>query len=270
MERAMKTKTVLKMLIDLSMFVLYLQLTFSYDVNTLYHEVAGIAVGLLFITHVVLNFKSVKGKSRRLQQGKLSVSSKILFIDNLFLFPIMAVTITTGLLEARDLYTGLSVDWLGQVHDIVAYIGLGLLSVHLLLHVRYLFGVSQKLIRSKGFQMVGGVISAIAIVGVLLWGELLSVGSGSIVVPDTLTAGLTEESTTIRTSHHHGHEAIGSNESTSSSGDDSGAISAGNSSATSDGSSNSVTVCTACGHHCPISSLRCDKGVEWAESAGYI
>lgn len=40
----MKTKTLLKMLIDLSMFIFYLQLTFSYDANTFYHEVAGIMV----------------------------------------------------------------------------------------------------------------------------------------------------------------------------------------------------------------------------------
>lgn len=151
----------------------------------------------------------------------------------------------------------------------MAYVGLGLLSVHLLLHVRYLFGVSRKLIRSKRFQMIGSVICALAIVGILLWSEFLSVGGGSAAVSNALTTGIAEESTTTRISHR-GHEVFSSGRSTSSTRDGYGVISSGDSSSVSDGNSNSVTVCTMCGHRCPISSLRCDKGVEWAKSAGYI
>lgn len=264
----MKAKTILKMFIDLSMFIIYLQLTFSYEANTLFHEIAGIAIGILFAIHVVLNIKPVLGMVRRLQKGKLPATATIQLVGDVLLVPAMIVTLVSGVLVAKDLFVGPGEYWIVPVHDIAAYTGLALMAVHLLLHARYLFEASRKLIKTKGFQMVGSVMGALMMVAILLWSELLSAGSPAIAIPDTLTATLVERSTTT-TASYSGRETVSSNGSTSNVQSDSTTISTSDTSSSSDSGSGTV-ICTLCGKHCPISALRCGRGTDWAESAGYI
>ena len=137
-EPLMKRKTVIKILIDLAMLVIYLQLMFCYDLNTLYHEVMGIAIGTLFIAHVALNTKSIIGLLRKLPQGKLSPVKTVLVIADCLLPLGMIVIIVSGILIARNLFIGPGSLEVVTIHNIASYICLTILVLHTALHARYL------------------------------------------------------------------------------------------------------------------------------------
>jgi hypothetical protein len=270
----MKPKTLAKMFVDLLMFVIYLQLTFCYGSNTLFHEIAGIAIGVLFIVHVVLNAKTVAGMTRKLGRGRLSVSSKIQLVCDYLLPIVMIVTIVTGLLIAEDLYFGPGGYEVVVAHNIAAYVGLGILALHLVTHVRYLVGVTRKLVRTNTFRAINSVAGACLVIGVLIWTNLFGVGSGATTLASsasTATAATTTTTTTTTTSDHKGHgSSVSSSDSSGSSSNSSSSVSSSTTSSSSSSSSSGSVVCTQCGRGCPVTNLRCSRGTTWAESAGYL
>jgi|GEM_PF-6825540 len=300
----MKPKTLAKMLIDLVMTALYLQLMFGYSNNTLFHEVAGIAIGFLFIVHVVLNANTISGLLAKARRGTLKGGRKVLLASDLFLPVGMATTIVTGMLIAKDIWLGPAGYGVFVAHNIAAYSCLAVLALHLVMHARYLVGMTRKLIRTQGFQRVSAAASVCAIVGALIWTNLFGISGTSSVSSNSVTAfassvgnatvNESSGSTATTTSHlarGRGDEATTTATTASSSGTDTttadsstisssgtGSSSDNTSTVSSSGSSDSATDdttstptnCTLCGKNCPISNLRCGKGQQWAESNGYI
>ena len=84
----MKSNTIVKFLIDITMAVLYVLLMFARGMGEFFHEAAGIGIGVLFLIHILLNlqmlnslFKTVLGSNSKKQRDVLAV---FCFMQNIF------------------------------------------------------------------------------------------------------------------------------------------------------------------------------------------
>ena len=302
----MKPKTVFKMFVDLAMLVIYLLLTFNYSANTLFHEIAGIAIGALFAVHVVINWKPVKNMWKKAAAGKLSFSRMLLLMSDIILPFGMAICIVTGMLIAKDLYIGPGDVICDTIHTTAAYGCLGILAVHTLLHAKYLLGMAKQALRSSFAQKTSACVGAVLMVGTLLGSDIVLGASDRITAafadPTAITATAVAEPTQTATATVNDRQrdtaATGSTDtgtstagattadtsttntataadtatdtSATASSSSSSDTSVAQSTASSSDTSTTVLNCTQCHKNCPITALQCAKGTSWATANGYI
>lgn len=161
--KAMKKNTIIKVLLDVVMLVLYLILTFGRFADGLFHEAAGIGIGILFIIHVALNKAMTKGLYKSVKNRKAKPDRIILFFSDILLTLYMPAVIITGILIGREMFVvpfDYNWDIVYAIHNIGSYVCLGIMLLHLLLHAKYLKGVFRKLpasFRSK--EMVKALLT---------------------------------------------------------------------------------------------------------------
>jgi hypothetical protein len=137
----MHGKTTLKILLDLVMSILFGLLLWDTGAGAFFHEVAGIGIGVLFLLHIALNRKPVKGLARAAAAGSASKKGAFMLLLDLLLTIGMSAVILSGVLMSRVLFSfeaGIRQDVLFQVHFISSYVCLGILAVHLAMHAEYL------------------------------------------------------------------------------------------------------------------------------------
>lgn len=172
----MNRKVIVKIFLDIVMLVLYALLMFAQGLGGFFHETVGLGIGILFIIHVVLNIPMIKGLFKAVQYANLKAEKMILLISDIALTVCMPIVIVTGALMAKELFvvnSGISWQLLFDVHNILSYVCLGIMVLHLLMHAKYLVGVFKKL-PSSGTEMRSAVcrFSAGAAAGVVLYTSL--------------------------------------------------------------------------------------------------
>ncbi|NTU90106.1 MAG: hypothetical protein HGA54_09465 [Actinobacteria bacterium] len=255
----MKKMTLVKAMLDLVMVVLYMQLMFYYDMSPLFHEIAGIGVGLLFAVHVALNVKPVKKLLKSAFEGRCTPARLVLLCSDIVLPFGMVAVIGTGMLIATELYLAPGWELAIVVHNVASWICLAILLVHTALHFKYLVAIANQLVRSSNAQKVASCLGAAALVlGLLSVNASVGTASAGTVVSQTtnevfLTEELTDEvaATVSQTSYVEEEEesttvaqATPTTDDTSS--DDSGDI-----------------YCTACHRHCLLTNLQCARGEQF-------
>lgn len=250
----MKKMTLIKSMLDLVLVVIYMQLMFSYDMSPLFHEIAGIAVGLLFAVHVALNVKPVKKLFKSALEGRCTPARLVLLCSDIVLPFGMIAVIGTGMLIATELYLGPGWPVVIAVHNVASWICLGILLVHLALHLKYLVAVANQLVRSGNAQRISSCVGAVALVlGLLSVNASVGTASAETSIPQTasevfLAENLTDDVATLtKTSYEEEKESVAATQNTTTpddtSSDDSGDI-----------------YCTACHRHCLLTNLQCAKG----------
>lgn len=151
----MKRNVIVKLFIDITMTVLYALLMFAKNLGGFFHEIVGLGIGILFVIHVLLNLSMIKGLFKSVKEGK--ITKKILLFSDIALTVCMPIVIITGILIAKELFviwTDFSWEILFNTHNILSYVCLGIMALHILLHAKYLLGVFKKLPSSfKGKEM---------------------------------------------------------------------------------------------------------------------
>ncbi len=202
----MKPTLIIKILLDITMTVLYALLMFGANLGLFFHEVAGIGIGVMFIIHIALNKGMFMGLAKQIGFGgtakqthlsktgkyenkKPPLSKVVLFASDIALVPGMIVAIGSGILISRELLTiNLVLPWalITSIHIISSYVCLGILILHLLLHGKYLVTVFKKLpahIHSPGFRSGVRRFAAGMGIAVVLYGSVYMAYYGKIYQP---------------------------------------------------------------------------------------
>ncbi len=114
----MKPTTVLKLIVDLVMVVLFITMVFAPQTGYLYHEVFGLVIGALVILHLFLNKTWIAGILKK--RGALKPTLKKKAIFNLAIGLLTAGIIVTGILISHHrhrhphLHRPLPGQWAGQ------------------------------------------------------------------------------------------------------------------------------------------------------------
>ena len=118
-----------KIIIDILMFIaLILEFSKAY-LSPLIHELLGVSITILFITHLILNRQYIK----TIFKGKYNFNRILLLIINIILFVSMLTTIVSGLIISQVLLKGISkynMD-ISKLHIIVSFVSILLIGLHL-------------------------------------------------------------------------------------------------------------------------------------------
>ncbi|MEN6410969.1 MAG: DUF4405 domain-containing protein [Anaerolineaceae bacterium] len=162
----MNRKMLVRLVIDLVMTILIL-LAFAYQLtgNTA-HELIGMVIIALFLTHNLLN----RQWYQTLQKGKRSSKRIMGKVVNLLLLADMALLAVSSVMISRDLFAFLQIrgGFLArQIHTLTSYWGLILLSIHLGMHwgmVQKVTGIaSANRARTTAFRILALSIAAFGI-----------------------------------------------------------------------------------------------------------
>lgn len=169
----MKTKIKIKMLVDIIMAMVLISLMFGYAISPLYHEIMGIAVGIIFIIHLALNYKETKYLFKGLKNHNLNNAQKVKAILDVSLIVLMFISILSGLIVARVLFSTTYNTTLILFHDIVSYALLGVVLCHVASHVPYLKGIFSfaKKRTPKFVYNMAAIFAVVLLLGEMFYGS---------------------------------------------------------------------------------------------------
>lgn len=143
----MKSKTIIKIILDVVMAGLFIALMFAYQTGLVFHEIIGLSIVSLFALHLILNGKWIVSSTKKMCSGTLSRKPLINYLIDAGLFIGIVVLTVTGFLISVVLFpTETYNPVLKTLHTLAAYVTSGLLALHLLVHIKYLKAVFKKFI----------------------------------------------------------------------------------------------------------------------------
>lgn len=150
---------VIKIILDIIMFVITILLMNMEITNHLIHEILGITLGILFTIHIILNLKWVKAVFKNYK--KAAIKTKIMLLVDVIMLLIYISAISTGILISRNLFNVLYNPpiKLMLLHIISGKLALTLMLLHLGLHLNNVF---KKINKSKKAMIVMYLIYTIA------------------------------------------------------------------------------------------------------------
>ena len=134
-----------KIVVDILMFILMLLEFSRMYMSPLLHEIIGIILTILFITHIVLNRNYIKA----IFKGKYTLSRTIIFIVNILFMISFVLTILFGILSSEELLKIFSIKNLNiiRLHKTISYINLIILGFHLGINFTSMLGKVTKMIK---------------------------------------------------------------------------------------------------------------------------
>lgn len=261
----MHGKTTLKILLDLVMSVLFGLLLWDTGAGLFFHEVAGIGIGVLFLFHIALNLKPVKGLARAVAVGSASKKGAFMLLLDLLLTIGMTVVILSGVLMSRVLFsfdTGINQDILFQVHFFSSYVCLGVLAVHLAMHAGYLKKAVGQIVahrRQSGVWKTASRFAAATLAIGVLYLYAFSAYKNNISASLDYAVVSSSAGTTSQTQNTTKKE------------DGDAGVSAGSSDTQAAQISLSEYLsklyCTGCHNHCPLSNPQCGRSYQQIREA---
>ncbi len=248
----MKKKVIVKILVDALMAFTMISLMFGYGTTPLFHEVAGIMIGVFFLTHIALNYRETKAQLKTLLTGKLKGSRKVNAILDVLLIIMMPVDVISGLIISRVLFVTAYNETLVSLHNVVSWLVLGIIIGHLYLHVPYLKGIMKAIKRQSQRPAVNfsALFGAILLIGGMVYGSfayILQVENAASQIDDSDNNGAANTSTEE------------DDDDLDDDGTDTTVI-------TLDDYLGGLT-CTGCHRHCSLLAPQCGVGVNQAEAA---
>lgn len=189
----MKKINYIKITLDLLMAITFVLLMNPRVLNGLpFHEIAGLAIGVAVLTHILLNFRWVKKVTLKIVDKNLPGKTRFSYFLNLMLLISMSAIIVTGILISRVVFPNLSGGenhGIRGLHNLASYLTLGLVGVHVGVHWQWVMSVLKKIFLLKGRKpQKGAIVATVIALGILIGGYQLSASKFS-----TSTARFNEE-----------------------------------------------------------------------------
>ena len=162
----MKLRTsVLKLILDLLMFITLMLLYSKNVISLTFHELAGLIVLFVMLIHVLINGKWVFAVTKKMLDKSFSARTKVLWVTDFLLLVCTIAMIVTGLLISKALLP----DFLGghnsliPLHFFFSAIMIILLGIHIGFHFKYIANVIMKKREHKTVSKVIAIVAAVFI-----------------------------------------------------------------------------------------------------------
>ena len=147
----------LKLVLDLILAVTFVLLLNTHILNGLtFHEIAGVAIGLLFAAHLALNWRWVVATTGMMVRKGLPGKIRFGYWLNVLLLVAMGVIIVSGVFISRVLVPGLwrnHPHWVQGTHITLSFLILAVVGIHVGLHWNW---ISTTVRRVMGAPPSGG------------------------------------------------------------------------------------------------------------------
>lgn len=147
----MKYKNLFRLLLDITLYVLYIVLVFGFGTSRFFHEVCGIGIVALFILHFTMNTRMFGSLHRRVSGENATVVQRLLYISDILLTGLVPISVMTGILISTELFyinTGAFIGSFYTFHKLVSYVSFGIMTLHFAFHAKYVIGVVKRIIAS--------------------------------------------------------------------------------------------------------------------------
>lgn len=167
----MKNKNVLKLLLSLSLGLIFILMMNVKTTGLLFHEIFGIVILGGIIIHNIFNWNWTKGISKNIFKNKITFRAKTMYILVILLSLSLSVITITGILMSKYILTSITVENILAIkflHKYSSYFAVGAVSIHFLLHIKYIFTSLKKLTLNINEKNVRIAISQFSIVIILI------------------------------------------------------------------------------------------------------
>lgn len=169
----MKPAAIMKICVDVVMYLLFLLLMGQYLLRNAPHEWLGIAAGVLFVLHNVLNYKWYKS----LFKGKYHAMRLVQTAVNILLLLAVFGCMLSGILASQHIFSvgnGSTIELGRFLHLVTTAWSFLLMSVHLGLHWTKFMGMAKKIpmnpkVQTALCRFVQVLVLALCIYGVYLF-----------------------------------------------------------------------------------------------------
>ncbi|MGE1101994.1 DUF4405 domain-containing protein [Peribacillus simplex] len=170
----MKKMLYVKLGLDILMAVTFV-LFFNKQVlgGLTFHEIAGLAIAILFFTHVLLNWQWVKKVTIKLFDRKLPLGTKFGYFLNVMLLITMTFIMISGIFISRVVFPNINVgneQWFKVSHISISCLALILVAAHVGLHWKWVINVFKNMINFKAPKPSLGILARVATVALLVFG----------------------------------------------------------------------------------------------------
>jgi cytochrome b561 len=180
----MKTKNIFKLLLDFAMLIIYSLLLFGYSMGAVFHEVAGIGVGLFMILHLVLNVDWIKGLKKATEKG--NTRAIVMGTLDIILVSMMFVTVITGILISTVVFPSLltfGFDIILAIHNACSWITFGAMVLHFGLHLKYVAGAFKNMIANFSKPAViraYSLFAAVVVVASIIYAQFYALDGSAV------------------------------------------------------------------------------------------
>lgn len=170
----MKRINIVKISLDIIMAIVFVLL---YNKMVIYgitfHEVAGLAIGAVFIVHIALNWRWAKQVTLNIFRKKISHKTRIGYVVDILLLLAVVYIIVSGILISKVVFRNLHFGndmFFRSTHISVSYAALLLIGIHLGLHWDWVMSTVKRIFRIAHMKKVWDYIAKAAVIIVLLFG----------------------------------------------------------------------------------------------------
>lgn len=165
----MKSKVILKRIVDAAMYILFLILMGQCVLRGAVHEWLGIAVGMLFILHNALNYRWYTA----LFKGKYTPARIVQTTVNFLLAIAVILCMVSGILISQHIFAvgnGGTIEFGRHLHLVVTAWAFVLMTFHLGLHWSIFKALGEKLFAGKKLKRSFGIICRVLVFALCLYG----------------------------------------------------------------------------------------------------
>ena len=158
----MNTKTVFKIFLDIIMTIFFVLLMNLHVTGLVFHEIAGIAVFIFIIIHLILNFSWLKSITTNLflKKNEINTKTKLMYALNIGLFVSITIIVVTGIMISTYLFPSTSSSpFVTVIHKGASFVALGLIGIHVALHLKYLVAAFKNIFTNFGDKNVKTVLA---------------------------------------------------------------------------------------------------------------
>lgn len=178
-----------KIFLDIIMFIIFLILMFLNFTGILLHEILGVSLFLITLTHIYLNRKFLFGI--KLSNPNVNNKMKFKLILDWLMTILMLVLIITGVLISRYLFTFIYAD-ASALHNYLAVAELGLMLIHLALNLNLVYTVLK--VKNKIPLVMISILGFIIFYSYIIYNNVFLINKKTEVLEETTAE---EEETTI-------------------------------------------------------------------------
>lgn len=171
----MNNKNKVRIFLDLLMIIVFALLYNKMVIWGLaFHEIAGLAIGAVFIVHIILSWTWVKQMTLHLFNQAIAFKSRIVYLVDWLVLLSMSYVLASGILISKIIFPNLSVGdprYFTRTHISIAYLTLLLIGIHLGLHWDWVMRTFNRLFKITRINQYGKTAVIILVIAVFALGS---------------------------------------------------------------------------------------------------
>ena len=201
-------KNFIKIVLDLMMAITFVLLMNPRVLGGLpFHEVAGLVIGVMVLSHIGLNYRWVINTTKKIFDLKLPKKTRFSLLLNILMLVTMSGIIVTGILISKVVFPNLAVGShsIRGIHSLFANTTLALVGLHIGVHWQWILSICKKSFKTKEGtyrkRVIASVVLSLAILaGGMQWYASASATSNTASNTNQQTVQASNTSNTSNTS----------------------------------------------------------------------